>query len=101
MGTTQTRNEWIHKKYKVFYKKHGYIPPFFNPYNEPAITNFAKICLNHFPEQLNIHSSNIKKNNGVLQNDKIIVIFIHRYPIILEKHIFLQYLNRGFSGLKK
>lgn len=34
-------NNFVLKNYKKFYKKNGYIPEMFNPYNVAEITNIA------------------------------------------------------------
>lgn len=34
-------NDYVLKKYKQFYDKHGYIPPIFNPYNCTEIKDIA------------------------------------------------------------
>ena len=34
-------SDFVLKKYKEFYEKHGYMPPMFNPYNCVEITNIA------------------------------------------------------------
>ena len=34
-------NDFVLKKYKQFYDKHGYIPPIFNPYNCAEIKDIA------------------------------------------------------------
>ena len=36
-----TSSEYVNKKYADFYKKHGYIPKMFNPYNCSEITDIA------------------------------------------------------------
>jgi hypothetical protein len=34
-------NDFVLKKYKEFYNKHGYVPPIFNPYNCTEIKDIA------------------------------------------------------------
>ena len=34
-------NNFVLKKYNDFYKKHGYIPPLFNPYNCAEVKDVA------------------------------------------------------------
>ena len=34
-------NHFVNEKYQEFYRKHGYIPKMFNPYNCTEITNVA------------------------------------------------------------
>ena len=36
-----TSSNYVNKKYTEFYKKHGYIPKMFNPYNCSEITDIA------------------------------------------------------------
>lgn len=36
-----TNSEYINRKYEEFYKKHGYIPEMFNPYNCSEIIDYA------------------------------------------------------------
>ena len=36
-----TSSPYVNKKYEEFYKKHGYIPEMFNPYNCREITDIA------------------------------------------------------------
>lgn len=38
-------SNFITRKYKEFYYKHGYIPKMFNPYNCTEITNIAPALL--------------------------------------------------------
>lgn len=35
-------NNFVYEKYQEFYKKHGYIPEIFNPYNCTEITDVAR-----------------------------------------------------------
>lgn len=37
----KTKPTWLGKKYLEFYKKHGYVPQYFEPYNCREITDFA------------------------------------------------------------
>ena len=37
-------NDFVLKKYKEFYDKHGYVPPMFNPYNRAEVEDIAP-CL--------------------------------------------------------
>ena len=34
-----TYSEYVNRKYREFYEKHGYIPKYFNPYNCREITD--------------------------------------------------------------
>ena len=34
-------NDFVLKKYKEFYKKNGYIPEMFNPYNQTEVTDIC------------------------------------------------------------
>lgn len=36
-----TYSSYVNKKYEEFYKKHGYIPEMFNPYNCREITDVS------------------------------------------------------------
>jgi len=35
------KQSWVEKKYAEFYKKHGYIPEYFVPYNGTECTDYA------------------------------------------------------------
>lgn len=39
-----TNSEYVNKKYTKFYKKYGYLPEIFNPYDEKEVKDFA-LCL--------------------------------------------------------
>ena len=36
-----TRSKWVNDKYKVFYKKHGYLPKYFDVYNGLEVKDYA------------------------------------------------------------
>lgn len=36
-----TYSPYVNSKYAQFYKKHGYLPNYFNPYNCTEITDYA------------------------------------------------------------
>jgi hypothetical protein len=73
-------NDFVYKKYYEFYKKNGYIPEMFNPYNTAEITDVAPCLSTQCGSTTTSAAVLIIEKGGITMEHKKKIVF-ERTPI--------------------